>query len=149
VSQRRTSVLVSDPWLRAELEQIAAPLAKAKNSILFREGQSGSGVFLLTKGKARLSHLYPAIAPKVVGPGAILGLAPTIGNRPYNFTAQLIEDSRLGFIPRREMLRLLRSKPEHCLQIVQLLGSKVREIYSVKARCVTPRRRRRSHSAAA
>jgi len=145
VRQSRTSVLIADPGLRAELEQIASPVAKAKNTVLFREGQAVSGVFLLTQGKARLSQLYGrALRPQIVGPGCILGLPPTIGNQPYNFTAEILEDSKLGFIPRREIIRLLRQNPEHCLQIVQILGCKVREAYSAKARWITPRRRRRA-----
>ncbi|MFB3917796.1 MAG: Crp/Fnr family transcriptional regulator [Terriglobales bacterium] len=115
-----------------------------RNSVLFREGDPGSGVFLLTQGKARLSQVYAQAMPtQIVGPGAILGLPCAIGNCPYNFTAEILEDSKLGFIPRREIVRLLRSKPEHCLQVVELLGCKVREVYSVKARWITPRRRRR------
>jgi CRP-like cAMP-binding protein len=145
VRQSRTSALVADPRLRAELEQIASPVAKLKNSVLFREGQPGSGVFLLTEGKARLTQLYgQTLPPQIVGPGALLGLPPAIGNQPYNFTAEILEDSRLAFIPRRDIVRLLRQNPEQCLRIVQILGCKVREVYSVKARSITPQRRRRA-----
>lgn len=141
--QSRTSALVADPRLRAELEQMASPVAKMRNTVLFREGEPVSGVFLLTQGKARLSQIYAQALPaQIVGPGAILGLPSSIGNRPYNFTAELLEDSKLGFIPRREIVQLLRTNPEHCLRVVQLLGSSVRDVYSAKAHSITPRRRR-------
>ncbi len=107
------------PDLRKELAAIATPVHKAKGTILFRAGRPGHGAFLIRSGKVRLtlgggSGLCPA---RVLGLGAVIGLPATFSGEPYSLTAEVAEDCRLEFIPRRRLLNLLRRNPQAGFQI--------------------------------
>lgn len=115
--------------LRERLEEMASSSAKPAGTVLFRRGDSVSGVFLIEKGKAKLtlgeSSAYP---PRKLGPGSILGLPATLAGAPYSLTAEVVEDAQVGFIPRDTILEFLRANPLFCFQVTQILGEELSEM---------------------
>lgn len=112
--------------LRARLEEMASCSAKAAGTVLFHRGDSVSGVFLIEKGKVKLtlgeSEAYP---PRKLGPGSVLGLPATLAGAAYSLTAEVIEDAQVGFIPRDTVLDFLRANPLLCFQVTQILGEEL------------------------
>lgn len=122
---------------REALERLATPLGRARGAVLFRQGQPGEGIYLLQRGKARLflpSHDGQPLAPRLVGPGAVLGLPSTICSRPYSLTAEIVEDAKVGFVPADKVLDFLRSNVQICFQVVLMLGDEVREMRNLMGR---------------
>jgi len=113
------------PDLQQALEKLAQPVAKKKGAVLFRQGQRAKGVFLVRRGKAVLSvRATPGgvASPRIVGPGSVLGLPANICGKPYSLTAEILEDSELGFVERDKLVKLLRKDGQLCLHAVEILG---------------------------
>jgi CRP/FNR family transcriptional regulator len=59
---------------------------------------------------------------RVAGPGEVLGLSATMSGKPYEITAELLDNARIAFVKRKELLRFLRDYREACLQVVHVLS---------------------------
>jgi len=125
-----TSKVVQRTRLLEGLEGIAYPIEREAGSILLCEGESG-GVFLLCRGKARLtmySRTGEKLAFRTVGPGYLIGLPASMRQQPYNFTAELLEDSQVAFIRNQDIPTLLRQRSDLCFRVVQTLSHELRRL---------------------
>lgn len=122
-------------WVEG-VPEISCVMDRAKGSILFRQGEEG-GIFVLCKGKAKLS-MYSAngrqLICRKVGPGYLLGLPSSVRNAPYNFTAELLEDSQVAFVRQRDVPRFLYSHRDVCLAALQSLSAELIELRRAAAR---------------
>jgi len=128
----RGNNLIPSPELKAELEQLATIVVKPKGTILFRRGEDVSGVFLIHSGRVSLAldcetRLYP---PRILGPGAIVGLPATVSGNPYSLTAKVVDDSELAFVPRNAVLECLQNSPLLCFQVMDMLSGEISDIRS-------------------
>jgi CRP-like cAMP-binding protein len=131
-----TKSLIPSPELQAEFEGLATVVFKPKGTLLFRRGDDVCGVFLIRRGKVRLSldcetPLYPS---RVLGPGAITGLPATVSGQPYSLTAKVVEDSELAFVPRDAVLSCLRNNLVLCFQVMDMLSGEICDIRSAYKR---------------
>ena len=129
--KHRGEIFSPHPDLGAGFRELAPAILMTKATILFQEGRPAEGVFMLESGKARLSLRSVRgrrLTFRIVGPGYLLGLAPTILGKPYIFTAELLEDSSVFFIARPEVLRLLREHSGRCFDVLQQLSSELAEM---------------------
>jgi CRP-like cAMP-binding protein len=113
-----------------DVPEISCLMERAKGSILFRQGEEG-GIFVLCKGKAKLSMRSAngrQLICRKVGPGYLLGLPSSVRNAPYNFTAELLEDSQLAFVRQRDVPRFLYSHQELCLTALENLSAELIEL---------------------
>jgi CRP-like cAMP-binding protein len=124
--------LVPSPELKAGLEQRATIVFKPKGTILFRRGDDVSGAYLIRSGRVNLALDYdsPAYPPRILGPGAILGLPATVSGNPYSLTAKVIEDSELAFVSRSAVLECLQDNPLLCFQVMDILSGEITDIRS-------------------
>lgn len=125
-----TTKVVQRTALLQGLEGIAYPIKREAGSILLCEGESG-GIFLLCRGKARLtmySRTGEKLAFRTVGPGYLIGLPARMRNQPYNFTAELLEDSQVAFIRNQDIPELLRRRSDLCFRVVQTLSHELRRL---------------------
>lgn len=124
--------LVATPELQARLRQCSKAIVREKGTALFRRGDPVEGVFLICSGQVSLgleadSEIYPR---RILGAGAIIGLPATVGGGPYSLTAEVMEDAELAFVERRAVLDCLRTHPDLCLQVMDLLGNEISGIRS-------------------
>lgn len=124
--------LIGPPELEAQLQRRSTAVTRAKGAILFRRGDAVQGVFLVLQGAVSLSLddgclVYPA---RVLGPGSIIGLPATVAGAPYSLTAEVVEDAELAFVDRESILECLRSHPDLCLQVMDLLGNEIAGVRS-------------------
>lgn len=144
VRSRGGEAFHTHPDLRAGFDHLARPAAHKKGAVLFRQGQNPRGVFLMVHGRARLSMRADNgrnVTYRNVGPGYVLGLPSTILNKPYLFTAELLDDSQVAFIPAEDVVEFLRKRSDLCFDVVQLLGGELMEMPPVVHRPATRRRR--------
>ncbi len=114
-----------------------------RNTVLFAEGRPVRGVYILCDGRAKLSICSDAgrrLTLRVAGPGEVLGLGAALSNTPYEITAELLDNSQVVFVRRKDLMKFLREHREVCLQIVHMLSQdlhgayeRVRSIGSIRA----------------
>ena len=109
-------------------ESVKRTRAYPKGSLIFSEGESPQGVYLLRQGRARLILDLGRKRERVVRiaeAGEVLGLSATIANEPYEASVETLTSCRVDFISRQQFVRLLHEQPEVCFRVVQLLGHNV------------------------
>ena len=119
------------PALWTALEEISSRMAGAKGKVLFQQGEKGRGVFLLRKGKVRLSLRVAGrkqLRYRIAGPGSILGLPATLAHAPYSLTAENLADCEFGLAPAEDVIDLLSKRSDLCLQAVEIMAHEVRKL---------------------
>ncbi len=117
----------------AGLDAISSSATYPRGSLLFVEGQSPRGVFILCNGKAKLfgaSSSGKALIFRIADPGEIIGLPSTLSGKPYELTAEALEPIQANFIRRDDFLSFLRKYGDAALRVAQMLG----EIYYATCR---------------
>jgi CRP/FNR family transcriptional regulator len=113
-------------------------------AVLFAEGRPVRGIFILCDGRAKLSirsENGKRMTLRIAGPGEVLGLGATLSNTPYEVTAELLDNTRIVFVRRKELTKFLHDYPSVCLEVVRMLShdlhgayERVRSIALVRAR---------------
>ena len=124
--------LVAPLGLKTQLEKLATSVSKPKGTVLFRRGDEPAGAFLICDGEVSLgldcpSSIYPA---RVLGPGAVIGLPATVSGNPYSLTAEVVEDAELRFISRETVMQCLRSHPQLCMEVMEILSDEICDVRS-------------------
>ncbi len=113
-------------------DQIKSSDLYPRNTVLFAEGRPVRGVYILCDGRARLSICSDTgrrLTLRVAGPGEVLGLGAALSNTPYEITAELLDNSQVVFVRRKDLSKFLRNHPEVCLQIVRMLSQDLHGAY--------------------
>jgi CRP/FNR family transcriptional regulator len=108
-------------------ESIKYSTAYPKGAVLFVEGQTPRGIFMLCKGRVRLSlcsSTGKTLIMKIVEAGEVLGLSATITGRPYEVMAETAEPCQVNFVRREDFLRFLHQHSEAGLRVAQQLSDK-------------------------
>ena len=144
VRQKGSEAFTGHPDLRAGFQTLAPAAFHPRGTVLFRQGESAVGVYLLISGRANLSLRADngrSITYRNVGPGYVLGLPGTILNQTYLFTAELIDDSQVAFIPSADVVEFLRKRGDLCFEVVQMLGSELMQMPKAIHKRATRKRR--------
>ena len=107
------------------LATITSPAMYPRGATLFVEGQAPRGVFILCRGKIKLSTTSAdgrTLILRIAEPGEVLGLPAAITGKPYELTADVIEPSQANFISRTDFLKFLSTYGEASLRVAQQLG---------------------------
>jgi hypothetical protein len=84
-------------------EKLKFTAAYPAGAVLFVEGQSPRGIYMLCKGRVKLSTTSSdgkTLILKIVQPGEVLGLHASVSNTPYEITAETGQPCQLNFIKR-------------------------------------------------
>ena len=120
----------SQSELAPALEQLGTAVVSPRGTILFQQGQPPNGVFVVSKGKVRLSRIGPdgRRMTRTVGAGHILGLLATVSDQPYLKTAEAVEDSELLSVDRSRLMSLLDRRTDFWLQAVEVIKGEMKLI---------------------
>jgi CRP-like cAMP-binding protein len=143
-SRKSSEAFTGHPDLRAGFASLAPATFYPRGTILCRQGETSRGVYLLVQGRANLTLLGDAgrgVTFRTVGAGYVLGLPGTILNRTYMFTAELIDDSQVAFIPAADVVEFLRNRGDLCFDVVQLLGGELMDLPKVIHKRATRKKR--------
>ena len=108
-------------------ESIKYATAYPKGAVLFVEGQSPRGIFVLCKGRVKLSICSTdgkTLIFKIVEPGEVLGLSASVTGKPYEVTAETVDPCQVNFVKRDDFLRFLHENSEACLRVAEQLSEK-------------------------
>jgi CRP-like cAMP-binding protein len=76
--------------------------------VIFVEGQTPRGVFMLCQGKAKLcttSRDGKALILRIAKPGEVFGLDAIVTGKPYQVTVQTMQPCQANFVNREDFLR--------------------------------------------
>jgi CRP/FNR family transcriptional regulator, cyclic AMP receptor protein len=111
-----------------ELDTIKQTRTYHKSALLFAQGQSPRGIFILCTGGAKLTLSLSHGKSFIVGfavPGDILGLSTTLSGQPYQVSAEAIEVCQVKFVKREDFLRLVKQRSDLCLSAAVRLGEEL------------------------
>ncbi|HXM67107.1 MAG TPA: Crp/Fnr family transcriptional regulator [Candidatus Acidoferrum sp.] len=94
-------------------------------AVLFAEGQSARGVFIVRKGRVKLSICGSdgrTLILRMVEPGVMLGVASVVSACNYEATAETQEPSEISFLRHSDLLRLMRMHGELALWVTQQIS---------------------------
>jgi CRP/FNR family cyclic AMP-dependent transcriptional regulator len=114
------------PVIADALEQEAVTTTYPTGAVLFAEGQSSRGVFIVRKGRVKLSICGSdgrTLILRIVEPGCPLGVAAVVSGRPYEATAETQEPSEISFLRQSDLLRLMRQHGELALWVTQHISA--------------------------
>ena len=121
------------------LRQVASQVSVPAGSEVFREGDSGDGLYLVKSGQVKIiavvgqSDRQPITS---LGPGEMFGEMAVLDSQPRSASVVAGEDSVLYFIPREPMLALLKRSPDLGLAMMQEITRRLREFNHVYVRKV-------------
>ena len=108
-------------------ESIKYATAYPKGAVLFVEGQSPRGIYVLCKGRVKLSICSTdgkTLILKVAEPGEVLGLSASVSGKAYELTAETLDPCQVNFVKREDFLRFLKEHGEACLRVAEQLSEK-------------------------
>jgi CRP/FNR family transcriptional regulator len=104
------------------LEQEAITTTYPTGAVLFAEGQVPRGVFVVRRGRVKLSICGSdgrTLILRMVEVGCPMGVAAAVSGRPYEATAETQEPCEISFLRQSDVLRLMRLHGEFALWVTQ------------------------------
>jgi CRP/FNR family transcriptional regulator len=101
-------------------------------AVLFVEGETPRGLFVLCTGKAKASATSKEgrrVTLRLVEPGEAVGLSNVIANCPYQAAAETMAPSQICFFPRAEFLRFLQTKGDFAVRIAEYLCKELHQAW--------------------
>jgi CRP/FNR family transcriptional regulator, cyclic AMP receptor protein len=105
---------VNAPVLK-RFESILHTTAYPQGAVLFAEGDSSRGVFMLCQGRVKISMTSQegkSVILRIAKPGDILGVTAAVSKRPFQETAETVEPCQVNFAGREDFVRFLREHSE-------------------------------------
>lgn len=119
--------------LRGSLQAAGKRERFSPGQALFREDSDNAGVFLLVRGKVRMSVYSLPKLDRLFSAGSLIGLPSTFTNRPYSLTAQALTEAEVLHVPQDAFLQVMRDRPELCREATEMLGREVSFIQAALA----------------
>jgi len=101
--------------------------AYPSRAILFVEGQTPRGVYVVCKGRVKLSMTSAegkTLLVRIREAGEALGLHATLSGEPYELTAEALLPCQVNFIRRDDFLRLMREHPAVSQAVIRELSER-------------------------
>ena len=98
-----------------------------KGAVLFVEGQVPRGIFVLCKGRVKLSlgaANGKTMILRIVESGEVLGLSSAVSGQPCEVTAETLDPCQVTFVKRDGFLRFLKQHGDACLRVAEQLSDK-------------------------
>jgi CRP/FNR family transcriptional regulator, cyclic AMP receptor protein len=113
------------PAVARPLETVTLTNHYPTGAVLFAEGQTARGIYIVQRGRLKLSVCASdgrTLILRIVEAGEALGVASTIGNREYEATAEAQEPCDVSFVRQSDVLRAMRTHGEFALWVTQHLS---------------------------
>ena len=122
------TAFVADAELVEALTKNAAPFACDTDRVLFRQGDTPAGLFILNGGQVTLSMYSPSgetILSFQTSAGSLLGLPGLVSNQPYTLGAVAQAGANVSFINRETFTAFMNANPTLAFKILQVLAAEV------------------------
>ncbi len=112
------------------LGRIAIERRYASGSVLYREGDVASGLYIILAGKVRVSRDFKSRSQilHTEGAGGVLGEIPVFGGGTFPATAVATEATRCVYLPADALERLLRDEPSFARFALRRIAVRARSL---------------------
>jgi CRP/FNR family transcriptional regulator len=113
-------------------QKIKFTMAYPAGATLFVEGQACRGIYILCKGRVKLSTTSSegqVLILKIAKPGAVLGLNATVSGTPYDTTAETGQPCQLNFVKQAEFLQFLKENRDASMHAAIHLSRECQQAY--------------------
>jgi CRP/FNR family cyclic AMP-dependent transcriptional regulator len=100
-----------------------------EGAVLFSEGQLARGIYILLRGRVKLSVVSGegrSLIVRIAESGDALGLTACVLGKPYELTAESLSPCHVAFIRQEDLLRLLREDSESCFRVAEQVSREYR-----------------------
>jgi len=114
-------------------QKIKFTLAYPAGATLFVEGQTCRGIYILCKGRVKLSATSSqgqTLIFKIATPGEVIGLNATVSGTPYDMTAETGQACQLNFVKQAEFLKFLKEHGDACMHAAIHLSHECQQAYT-------------------
>jgi CRP/FNR family cyclic AMP-dependent transcriptional regulator len=105
-----------------------------EGAVIFVEGQSPRGIFMLCQGQAKLSTTSrdgKTFILRIAKPGEVLGLDAVVTGKPHELTVETMQPCQLDFVNRDDFLRFLKEHGDASLHAAQHISRDCQDAYNV------------------
>ena len=95
-------------------------------AVLFVEGQAARGVYMICKGRVKLTMTSlegKTVIVRIAAAGELLGLHSSLSGDPFEVTAETLEPCQVNFVRREDFAKLMKSNQEACVNAMNQLSS--------------------------
>src|SRR5215475_1423574 len=117
-----------------DLDKIKFANTFPAGAVLFVEGQSPRGIYVIRSGRVKLtttSRDGKTLILRIAEPGEVLGLHGTVAGKPYELTAETLQPCQLDFVKRDDFLKFLQVHGDACLNAAQHLSQNCQSAYEM------------------
>ena len=118
-----------DDTAATELRNLLSDKIVPRNTRLFRQGDTGDGMYLIESGRVRISIQdddKQELTLAELAQGDFFGEMSIIDGRQRSADAQVIEDARLAILSRDAFLSFVRTNPDVALEMLSALTDRLR-----------------------
>ncbi len=122
------------PRTAKALGEIRRTSSYPAGAILFMEGESARGVYIVCQGRVKLlttNSEGKTLIFKIAKPGEILGLNATLSGTAHEITAETLQPTQLAYVGREDFMKFIKENGDACLQVAQHLGRDCHSAYEV------------------
>ena len=110
--------------------EVTQQIVFARGQQIFQEGDPGDGIYVVKTGLVQISavlengerHVFSDVLP-----GDIFGEMAVLDNQPRSASASAEHETTVEFVPRQEMVNLLKRSPELSIMLVQEISGRLRD----------------------
>lgn len=113
-------------------QKIKFTLSYPAGAMLFGEGQTCRGIYILCKGRVKLttsSDQGQTLILKIARPGEVLGLNTTVSGGPHEVTAETGQPCQLNFVKRDDFLSFVKDHNQANMQVAIHLSRECQQAY--------------------
>jgi CRP-like cAMP-binding protein len=113
-----------------EIDRITTISAVKKGKVFYRPEETGEVLFILKKGRVQLYRISPEGKKLVIaslGAGTLFGEMALLGQQMHNTFAEAAEDCQICVMSRKDLERLILSKPQIGLRVLDITGRRLRD----------------------
>jgi signal transduction histidine kinase len=112
------------------LRKIALDRSFSAGQQIFKEGDSGDGIYVVKAGAVEISVAMGQNVRRVfakLGPGELFGEMAVLELKPRSATATARENTEVYFIPRNDLLNMLERSPALSLELLREISQRLRD----------------------
>ena len=113
-----------------DLNRITTMSTVLKGRVFYRPEEPGEVLFILKEGRVQLYRISPEGKKLVIttlGAHTLFGEMALLGTKLHNTFAEAVEDCLICVMSRNDLERLILSKPQVALRILEITGKRLRE----------------------
>ena len=117
----------------AELSRLAIERSFRSDEFVFWEGDAPDYFYVVVEGRIKIAKYSSSGKEFIIaffGPGEMFGEVAVFEVKPYPASAQAVADTRVLVIKKDDFLSFLATRPQVALEIINVLGGRLRDAQS-------------------